>query len=94
MKKITGLDGVPDFECHEYGGKRAEYCLLIPVINEGERILAELQRACGAGVDKLTDIILCDGGSTDGSTEAARLAPLGVNSTYPVSMVTSPESPL
>lgn len=80
MKKITGLDGVPDFECHEYAPKRSQYCLLIPVINEGGRILAELQRARAAGVDELADIILCDGGSTDGSTDAARLAPLGVNS--------------
>ena len=69
MKKITGLDGVPDFECHEYAPKRSQYCLLIPVINEGGRILAELQRARAAGVDELADIILCDGGSTDGSTD-------------------------
>ena len=61
------LQGVPDYRAAELLPKRSEYCLLIPVINEGARILTELGRAQTAGVDTLCDIVICDGGSTDGS---------------------------
>ena len=76
---FTGLSGVPDYRIDPYQDKKSEYCLLIPVINEGVRILKELQRAQKAGVDKLCDILICDGGSTDGSMEPKRLKKLGVN---------------
>ena len=76
---FTGLSGVPDYRIDSYQDKKSEYCLLIPVINEGVRILKELQRAQKAGVDKLCDILICDGGSTDGSMEPERLKKLGVN---------------
>ena len=36
------LNGVPDFTAAEFEGRRSDYCLLIPVINEGARILTEL----------------------------------------------------
>ena len=32
------IAGVPDFECNEWQEKTKEYCVLIPIINEGERI--------------------------------------------------------
>ena len=76
---FTGLSGVPDYRIDPYQDKKSEYCLLIPVINEGVRILKELQRAQKAGVDKLCYILICDGGSTDGSMEPERLKKLGVN---------------
>ena len=47
------LQGVPDYRAAELLPKRSEYCLLIPVINEGARILTELGRAQTAGVDTL-----------------------------------------
>ncbi len=75
----TGLDGVPDFAAAELNSRASRYCLLIPVINEGARILTELGRAQKAGVDKLCDIVLCDGGSTDGSMDPDTLALYGVN---------------
>lgn len=77
--RVTGVGGVPDYERHEYAPKSSDYCVLIPVINEGERIRRELARAQKAGVDKAADILLCDGGSTDGSTDEAALRALGVN---------------
>lgn len=52
---------------HRLFAQSSDYCLLIPVINEGSRILTELGRAQKAGVDRLVDIVICDGGSTDGS---------------------------
>lgn len=72
--------GVPAFECTEYAPRRTRYCVLIPVINEGERIQRELERARAAGVCRQADVIICDGGSTDGSTEDGTLRSLGVNS--------------
>ncbi len=75
----NGLSGVPDFTADAFAPKQTKYCLLIPIINEGERILRELARAQAAGVDRQTDILLCDGGSTDGSMEPGRLQALGVN---------------
>jgi len=74
------IAGVPCFECDEYSPKQAKYCLLIPIINEGERIAKELKRAQKHGIDKLVDIIICDGGSTDGCTNEEKLKSLGVNS--------------
>ena len=75
----TDLAGVPDFRAAEYSDKSSEYCLLIPVINEGARILTELGRACKAGIDRLCDIVVCDGGSTDGSMSNDILPTYGVN---------------
>ena len=71
--------GVPEFECTEYVEKAKEYVVLIPIINEGERIIKELKRAHKYGVAEYADIVICDGGSTDGCTEEARLKELQVN---------------
>ena len=37
--------GVPKFICNEFCGKNSEYVVLIPIINEGSRIIKELERA-------------------------------------------------
>ena len=79
METIEGIAGVPRFTCEEFAQKCTKYCILIPIINEGKRIHAELARAQANGVDRLCDIIICDGGSTDGCTDAAVLTALGVN---------------
>ena len=36
-------EGVPKFEANEYSDKSQEYVVLIPIINEGERIIKELK---------------------------------------------------
>jgi Glycosyltransferases involved in cell wall biogenesis len=71
--------GVPRFECNEYEEKSKNYVVLIPIINEGERIVKELERACGNNVPEYADIVICDGGSTDGCTEENMLCKLKVN---------------
>ena len=78
-RAITGLDGVPDYESTEFLPRTSDYCLLIPIINEGQRILTELDRAYAARIHGVCDIILCDGGSTDGSMAHSGLAGRGVN---------------
>lgn len=71
--------GVPRFECTEYKAKTKDYVVLIPIINEGERIIKELKRACRYQVADHADIVICDGGSTDGCTAEDRLKKLRVN---------------
>lgn len=53
--------------------KSGEYCLIIPVINEGERIHALLERNVELGIHKKVDIIIVDGGTTDGSLDECYL---------------------
>lgn len=71
--------GVPRFECTEYSGKTKDYVVLIPIINEGKRITTELKRAKDNHVSDYADIVICDGGSSDGCTKESRLRKLGVN---------------
>ena len=72
--------GVPKFECFEYSEKTKDYVVLIPIINEGDRIIKELKRAYKYNIAEHADIVICDGGSTDGCTEENRLKKLNVNS--------------
>ena len=71
--------GVPKFECTEYAPKSKDYVVLIPIINEGDRIHQELLRAQEGHVSDYADIVICDGGSTDGCTEEEQLKALDVN---------------
>jgi dolichol-phosphate mannosyltransferase len=52
-------------------------CVVIPVLNENGRISSQLDRM--RQVAGMPDVILADGGSSDGSTEADLLAVAGVN---------------
>lgn len=71
--------GVPKFECFEYAEKTKNYVVLIPIINEGDRIAKELTRAKKHNVSNYVDIVICDGGSKDGCTEESKLRALDVN---------------
>lgn len=71
--------GVPKFECTEYEEKTKDYVVLIPIINEGERIIKELKRAYKYQIADHADLVICDGGSTDGCTEEKKLRQLRVN---------------
>lgn len=73
------IAGVPDFECEEFASRKKDYVVLIPIINEGNRILNELKRAQAANMGGVADIVICDGGSTDGCTEKSALVSLDVN---------------
>lgn len=73
------IDGVPKFECREYSPKRKKYCVCIPIINEGERIKKELERAKENNISDYVDIVICDADSTDGCTEENLMKELDVN---------------
>ena len=72
-------NGVPEFEAEEYNCKTSKYVILIPVINEGEKIRKELERAKQYNISSFADIVICDGNSTDGSLEDSLLKTLDVN---------------
>jgi dolichol-phosphate mannosyltransferase len=56
---------VPASEITVLAEKRHDYALVIPVINEGERIRRQLTKI--AAINAAADIVIADGGSTDGS---------------------------
>lgn len=77
--KFENIEGVPNFLCKEYNKKEKDYCVCIPVINEGTRIKKELERAKKANISKYVDIIICDGDSKDDSLNDNLMKELEVN---------------
>ncbi len=67
---------VPDFTLTEWGERRAPYALCVFVLNEGERIRAQLERM--QPLAKHVDIVLADGGSSDGAVAPDILKGYGV----------------
>jgi dolichol-phosphate mannosyltransferase len=65
MTELRAAPGVPNYERHVFGPKRHKYCVVVFVINEGERVRAQL-RGMAALADQI-DLVVADGGSTDGS---------------------------
>ena len=60
---------VPDFKTSLWLGRQHRFCVVIPVINESGRIGSLLRRMAALNIASIADIIIIDGGSTDGSLE-------------------------
>ena len=58
---------VPDFDNFEFRPRRSRYAVVIPVVNEGDRIQKQLHQMKDLSISARADIIIADGGSTDGS---------------------------
>jgi dolichol-phosphate mannosyltransferase len=67
---------LPAAEITEFFPRRSKYLIVIPVLNEGERIKTQLVRM--APYLSSFDTIIVDGGSTDGSTTAEALQKAGL----------------
>lgn len=67
---------VPDFEVSEFNPRRAAIAVFVFVINEGERVRAQLRSM--TSLTESIDLIVADGGSTDGSLDAGFLQACGV----------------
>jgi glycosyltransferase involved in cell wall biosynthesis len=69
---------VPSFEIKYWEGKTTSYCVVVPVINEGARLGRLLARMKALDIAGKADIIIVDGGTTDGSLEAEILRNMAV----------------
>lgn len=58
-------------------GRDSRYCLAVFVINEGPRLLSQLEKM--EPWSGTVDVVVADGGSTDGSITEANLRPRGVS---------------
>jgi dolichol-phosphate mannosyltransferase len=67
---------LPAFTTRVFRPKRHLHALVIPVLNEGERIRRELERISAAS--PRVDVVIADGGSTDGALDDAFLTEAGV----------------
>ena len=66
------------YDTFEFQKKQSDYCICVFVINEGERLLHQLE-LMKSYCRNLVDVVVADGGSTDGSTNADILQKLNVN---------------
>ena len=69
---------LPLFEIHELKPKETRYCIVIPVINEGDHIRQQLKRMQEQKISEKADIVIADGGSNDGSIDPALFKALNV----------------
>lgn len=68
---------VPNYIATELNDRiKNQYCICVPVINEGEKIQKQLNKMSAYSKD--IDIIILDGGSTDGSLDLDFLRDVGV----------------
>ncbi|HKC60670.1 MAG TPA: glycosyltransferase, partial [Myxococcales bacterium] len=67
---------VPAYEPHDFFSRRTRFCLCIPVLDEDGRFRRQLTKM--RGQMDLADVIVADGGSTDGGTEPKALRDAGV----------------
>lgn len=70
---------LPDYELYIIKKPEKKYLVCIPVINEGRKFLKQLKEMQKAKVGDVADIIVCDAGSTDGSTNLDKLQEYGVS---------------
>lgn len=70
---------VPTFVEQLWTGTKHPWCVVIPVINEGQRIQNLLSRMAELNIAGMADIIIVDGGSNDGSLELDFLRQVGVS---------------
>lgn len=66
----------PEFSTTEFSPRRHSYALCVFLINEGARIQSQLRKM--KPLAEVVDIILADGGSTDGALDPALLKESGV----------------
>lgn len=69
---------IPAYDRLDLAPRRSDLAVVVPVINEGERVRRQLQRM--TAVPHELDVFIADGGSTDGSLEPGFLEKVGVRS--------------
>lgn len=81
LPTIAGRDTwqVPAMKTLLWLGRRHPWCVVIPVINEGQRIKNLLKKMEIQKISEIADIIIVDGGSKDGSLNVDDLKEVGVS---------------
>ena len=69
---------VPGFEIPLWLGRQRRWCVVVPVINEGDRIQNLLSKMKALNIEEVADILIIDGGSTDDSLKLDLLQKNGV----------------
>lgn len=70
---------LPDYELIQFQPKKNKYLICIPVLNEGEKFKNQLAQMKDLNIASVADLIICDGGSTDGSADVEMLKHFNVN---------------
>lgn len=79
MSPLPAPAEVPAFVRHFGAAPTRPWLLVVPVIDEGERLASLLRRIAAGGFAADADVLVMDGGSRDGSTAPQRLRALGVH---------------
>ena len=55
---------IPKYQSYIFSEKKNKYALLIPVINEGERFVSQMNKMKENNIFNICDVFICDGGSS------------------------------
>lgn len=69
---------VPACQILTLAPKQTRYCVVIPVINEGQKLKGQLHTMHQHALNERFDLLIADGGSSDGSTDPDFLKSVGV----------------
>lgn len=69
LSKSNPFWEIPEFQINFWKERQFAWCIIIPVINEGDRIKNLILHMNSLKIHEIADIIIIDGGSTDNSLE-------------------------
>lgn len=61
---------IPEYTYISFFERRSKYASVIPVLNEGQRFLDQLDKMKDKNIFNISDIFICDGGSSDSSSNS------------------------
>ena len=67
-KLLEIKDKIPQYREYIFFQKKNKYALLMPVINEVERFISQMNKMKGSNIFNICDVYICDGGSKDNSS--------------------------
>lgn len=71
---------IPKYDKYVFFEKKNKYALLIPVINEGDRFISQMNKMKEGNIFNICDVFICDGGSKDSSSNPEFIKEYGCRS--------------